>query len=140
MFGSTKTENQRRCLLHRRSCRAAFTGVLLTACLVGPSVAGDADVVTVRAEKTSAGQYRFDVSVRHGDTGWKHYADRWDVVGPKGKVFGTRVLYHPHVDEQPFTRSLTGVRIPAGVERVTLRARDKVHGYGGREITVKLPE
>jgi hypothetical protein len=52
---------------------------------------------------------------------------------------GTRVLYHPHVDEQPFTRSLGGVRIPAEVTSVILRAHDSVHGAGGREVVVELP-
>ncbi len=101
-------------------------------------LAGEADVVDVRATK-SGGSYRFDVTVRHADEGWDHYADAWDVVGPDGTVLGTRVLAHPHETEQPFTRSLDGVKIPAGVEEVTIRAHDSVHKYGGREFTVKLP-
>ncbi len=100
--------------------------------------AGGADVVGATAERIRDGVWRFDVTVRHGDTGWKHYADRWDVVGPDGRVLGVRKLLHPHENEQPFTRSLSGVRIPAGVKRVTLRANDKVHGLGGKEFTVEL--
>ena len=38
-------------------------------------------------------------------TGWEHYANKWDVVGPDDTILGTRVLLHPHVNEQPFTRS-----------------------------------
>ncbi len=53
-------------------------------------------------------------------------------------MLATRVLLHPHVEEQPFTRSLDGVRIPAGVRKVTVRARDSLNGYGGRTITVTL--
>ncbi len=102
------------------------------------ALAGEADVVDVRATK-SGGSYRFDVTVRHADEGWDHYADAWDVVGPDGAVLGTRVLVHPHDTEQPFTRSLGGVKIPAGVDEVTIRAHDSVHKYGGREFTVKLP-
>ncbi len=75
----------------------------------------------------------------HGDSGWDHYADKWDVVAPGGAVLGTRVLLHPHESEQPFTRSLGGVEIPENVAEVTLRAHDSVHGYGGKEVTVKLP-
>ena len=100
--------------------------------------AGEADVEKVRISRESAGTYRFDVTVRHGDTGWKHYADAWEVVGPGGKVLGTRVLLHPHETEQPFTRALSEVRIPPGVERVTVRAHDKIHGFGGKEITVAV--
>lgn len=104
----------------------------------GAAAAGEADVEAVRIVK-DAGGYRFDVTVRHADTGWKHYADKWDVVGEEGRVLGTRVLLHPHESEQPFTRSLSGVRIPDGVAHVTVRAHDKIHGYGGKEITVAVP-
>ena len=79
------------------------------------------------------------VTVRHADTGWDHYADAWEVVGPDGTVYGKRVLYHPHVNEQPFTRSLDGVKIPENVGSVTVRAHDSVHGLGGTETTVKVP-
>ncbi len=103
------------------------------------ALAGEADVVDVRASKGAGGTYRFDVTVRHADAGWDHYADAWDVVGPGGAVLGTRILAHPHDTEQPFTRSLSGVKIPAGVNEVTIRARDKVHEYGGAEFKLKLP-
>jgi hypothetical protein len=104
-----------------------------------PGFAGPADVVGVKVEKSAAGVYSFAVTVTHSDKGWKHYADAWEVVGPKGEVLGTRVLAHPHVNEQPFTRSLAGVGIPDGVATVRLRAHDKVHGFGGAEIEVKVP-
>ncbi|NJM35509.1 MAG: hypothetical protein HC850_13300 [Rhodomicrobium sp.] len=104
-----------------------------------PAMAGKADVIDVKVRKEAGGTFGFDVTVKSDETGWDKYADKWDVVGPDGAVLGTRVLLHPHVDEQPFTRSLSGVAIPEGVEAVTLRAHDKVEGYGGREVTVKLP-
>jgi hypothetical protein len=103
------------------------------------AAAGEADVLDAKASPTGDGVYRFDVTVRHADEGWDHYADRWDVVGPDGAVLGSRELLHPHEHEQPFTRSLGGVRIPEGVTRVTVRAHDKVHGLGGRTVTVPLP-
>lgn len=105
-----------------------------------PAWAGEADVVEVSVRRTSAGVYRFDVTLSHADEGWEHYADAWEVVGPDGAVLARRVLLHPHVHEQPFTRSLGGVALPDGLGRVTLRGRDSVHGYGGVELTVELPE
>jgi hypothetical protein len=48
------------------------------------------------------------------------------------------VLRHPHVDEQPFTRALEDVRIPADVERVRVRAGDSKHGTGGEEVEVRV--
>ncbi len=101
--------------------------------------AGEADVVDVKLTPTSDGIFRFDVTVRHADEGWEHYADAFEVVAPDGSVLGTRVLLHPHVDEQPFTRSLTGISIPDEVTEVTVRAHDSVHGYGGQELTVTIP-
>ena len=50
----------------------------------------------------------------------------------------TRVLLHPYLSEQPFTRSLTGVKIPPAISQVTIRAHDKAHGYGGAEVKVRL--
>ncbi|WP_223385662.1 hypothetical protein [Oricola cellulosilytica] len=61
--------------------------------------AGEADVTDVVAHLSEGGSWRFDVTVRHDDEGWDHYADRWDVVGPDGTILGKRVLAHPHVTE-----------------------------------------
>ena len=115
-----------------------FVGLLLLLGASGTAAAGEADVVAVEAVQESAGVWRFEVTVTHADEGWEHYADKWQVVAPGGQVLGTRVLAHPHVGEQPFTRSLGGVAIPEGVERVVVRAHDSVHGPGGGEVTVEL--
>jgi len=103
------------------------------------SFAGEADVIKVDVKKQDNNSYSFSVTVFHKDTGWKHYADKWDIVGKEGAVLGTRVLHHPHVGEQPFTRSLSGVEIPDSVKTVSIRAHDSVHEYGGKVITVELP-
>ncbi|WP_206378297.1 hypothetical protein [Sneathiella limimaris] len=103
-----------------------------------PVWAGEADVLDVKIAKTDADMFRFSVTVRHEDQGWDHYADKWDVLDMDGNVLGTRVLMHPHDNEQPFTRSMK-ISIPMHVKKVTVRAHDKVHGYGGAEIVLKLP-
>jgi hypothetical protein len=111
------------------------------ALVVAPAlaVAGEADVVAASVTKSGEGQYRFNVTVAHDDTDWDHYANVWEVIGPDGTVLGTRVLAHPHVNEQPFTRSLSGVAIPEDVISVTIRAGDLVHGFGGAELELALP-
>jgi hypothetical protein len=101
--------------------------------------AGEADVVAATLTPSGDGTWRVEVTVAHADEGWDHYADAWEVVAPDGTVLGTRTLLHPHVEEQPFTRALTGVAIPDGITEVTVRARDSVHGHGGRELTVAVP-
>lgn len=105
-----------------------------------PASAGEADVLSVKVSKEPAGSWRFAVTVKHDDQGWNHYANEWRVSGADGVIYGTRTLYHPHVNEQPFTRSLSGVRIPDNVKTVTISAGDSVHGYGGEVVTVDLPE
>ncbi len=118
--------------------RSAF---IVVSVLFGVSaLAGEADVLGVKARQSADGAYRFSVTVRHADEGWEHYADRWEVLTPDGTILGTRVLLHPHVGEQPFTRGLAGVAVPAGLSRVVVRAHDSVHRLGGAEVTVELAE
>ncbi|MEQ9642194.1 MAG: hypothetical protein RIM84_19370 [Alphaproteobacteria bacterium] len=105
-----------------------------------PADAGEADVIAVDVVRTEPGVYRVDVTVRHDDTGWDHYADKWDVMAPDGTLLGTRVLLHPHETEQPFTRSLGGVAIPESLDYVKVRAHDKVHGYGGKEMRFEMKD
>lgn len=106
-----------------KRCLLAF--VLLSA----PAFA-DPPVITNATAKQVGDLWRFDVTLRHGDTGWDHYADAWRVVDEQGKELGLRNLAHPHVDEQPFTRSLSGVALPAGTTRVGIQARDTLTGWG----------
>ncbi|MCP4316517.1 MAG: hypothetical protein GY789_11005 [Hyphomicrobiales bacterium] len=114
-------------------------GVVMLLMYVSPAWSGEADVVAAKAVSEGGDSYRFDVTVRHDDAGWDHFANGWEVVAPDGTVLASRTLFHPHVDEQPFTRSLGGIRIPPRVEVVTIRAHDNVHGYGGVETTVPVP-
>jgi len=118
---------------------AALIAALVLALLpLNGVVAGEADVVEAKAAREGDGTWRFDVTVRHADTGWDHYADRWQVETPDGRVLGTRVLLHPHETEQPFTRALGGVVVPDEVAEVVIRAHDSVHGDGGAVFRLKL--
>ncbi|WP_455235079.1 hypothetical protein [Thiogranum longum] len=105
-----------------------------------PVAAGEADVLAVDAQRTGEHEFRFSVTVKHDDAGWDHYANRWEVVSPDGEVLATRELAHPHEQEQPFTRSLSGIRIPPDLSEVVVRAHDSVHGYGGRELTLPISD
>jgi hypothetical protein len=97
-----------------------------------------AQVRNVTAERTGSG-WRFSVTVEHNDNGWDYYADGWVVVNPdNGTVYGERVLAHPHDNEQPFTRSLSGVSIPAAVDQVLVVSRNNVRGFGGCGELVSL--
>lgn len=104
---------------------------------INVAMAGAVEIVDAKAEKQRAG-WVFHVTLKHADTGWKHYADAWRVVTKDGKDLGTRTLFHPHVEEQPFTRSLADVKIPSDVSEVFIEAHDKVHGWSKQKFKVKI--
>ena len=105
--------------------------------LAAPAGAGLADVVEAEA-RCRGTVCSFRVTVLHADVNEDHHANAWDVLGPDGSVLATRVLRNPHVDEQPFTSKLKRVEVPADITRVRIRARDSIHGFGGREVEVEL--
>ena len=101
---------------------------------------GFADEVRILDVKVECAQScTFTVTLEHADQGWNHYANLWEVVTLTDQLLGARVLYHPHENEQPFTRSLSGVSIPTGLRQVKVRARDSLHGYAENEVVVDLP-
>ncbi len=101
-------------------------------------VAGCADVVAATIV-SSGNTYRLSATILSADTGWEKYADAWEVRDLDGTVLGTRILAHPHVDEQPFTRSLNDVEIPTGVTHVEIAARDSEAGFCGDTVSVAVP-
>lgn len=96
--------------------------------------AASADAPVIEAVETANG--RFNVTLSHPDTGWDHYADGWRVEDVDGNVLGLRVLAHPHVNEQPFTRSLQiDGPLPA---MVFVRARCSVDGWSETTSAVTI--
>ena len=85
------------------------------------------------------GAFRVSATVSSADTGDEKYADAWEVRAPDGTVLGERVLAHPHVEEQPFTRSLAPVEIPDDVAVVTVAAHDSVVGFCGETVDAAVP-
>ncbi len=106
--------------------------------MAAPALA--ADPVIEDATATRVGEnWRLSVTVSHPDTGWDHYADGWEVLGPDGARLGFRELLHPHVTEQPFTRSLSGVVIPDGITEIRIRPRCSVDGWAAESFVLTLP-
>ncbi|MEY1556801.1 hypothetical protein AB3Y40_14300 [Yoonia sp. R2331] len=103
----------------------------------GTALADPAEVTQVRMTQ-SGDSWRFDVTLLHADTGWDHYADGWRIEDADGNVLGERPLAHPHVNEQPFTRSTSGVVIPDGITEVYVRTRDNVDGWHPDVFAVKV--
>ena len=98
----------------------------------------DAPVVENVHMKKLGNTWTFDVTLSHGDTGWEDYADGWRILDASGKELGVRKLAHPHVNEQPFTRSLSGVAIPQNVTEVGIQASDSIGGWSSPVKTIKL--
>lgn len=103
-----------------------------------PAAAGGADVIDATAEREPNGRYTVSATIKHDDEGWEHYVDRFEVLSMDGKLIGARYLGHPHVTEQPFSRSATSVNVPKGATEVRIRAHDNVHGFSGKEFILKL--
>jgi hypothetical protein len=98
------------------------------------------DVVSAKVKTAGNNTYDFDVTVSSPYDKAQRYADAFRVTTIDGKPLGERILLHDHRDEQPFTRDLHGVKIPEGIKKVLIQARDQKHGYGGKQIEVILPE
>ena len=107
--------------------------IAIISLLAAPAFA-DAPVV----ESVIVSGDRFNVTLSHPDTGWDHYADGWEVLDADGNSLGMRELLHPHITEQPFTRSLSGVNIPQGTQVVYVRARCNVDGWSHDLFEVRL--
>lgn len=102
------------------------------------SIASDAKIIKVKTEITPAQKYNISVTVQHDDKGWEHYANAWRIYSTDGKLIDERVLHHPHVKEQPFTRNLLGVSIPSELSEVVIVAVCSKTGESKATYTLKL--
>ena len=104
--------------------------------------ANEVEIVMVKMRPSSMSgsgdTWTFSVTLKHGDKGWKHYADAWRVVDENGKELGRRTLHHPHDYNIPFERSQSGIKIPAGAKFVFVEAHDKVHKWSDQRIKIDL--
>lgn len=96
------------------------------------------DVVDVQVTR-DGGTFTFMVTLSSPYDSPERYADGWRILGTAGEVYAEMTLGHDHASEQPFTRTQTGVEIPAAVTMVVVEGRDTENGYGGQTRTVELP-
>ena len=123
-------------LCHSVPMRFPCLALLLT--LAAPARADGPDIVQASALQSAANYWQIDVTLTHPDSGWDHFASAWEVLAPDGSSLGLRELAHPHVEEQPFTRSLAGIAIPADLEFVLIRARCNLGGWGMEKYRIDL--
>ncbi len=112
-------------------------GVIVCVLFSSTSMANEVEIVKVMIEP-AAHRWTFHVTLKHDDTGWKHYADAWRIVDAKGNELGIRKLWHPHENEQPFTRTLANVLIPKDKNIIFIEAHDKVHGWSKQRVKINM--
>jgi len=131
-----------------------FALALLALCVLAPTPISAqnegescAHVVGATASKSSSSSmenhnsWTISATVSSSETGWDKHSDEWKVEHSEdGTMFGTRTLGHPYVDEQPFTKSLSGVNIPDTANVVTISARDSVLGCCGDSHQLTLQD
>jgi hypothetical protein len=100
--------------------------------------AGNVEIVFAKLTARGDSSWNVAVTLKHGDTGWDHYANSWRIVDEQGKLLARRVLAHPHVDEQPFTRNIFYAKIPKDTKVVYIEATDKVHGLSPDRLRIDL--
>ncbi|QMU61371.1 MAG: hypothetical protein GKR92_06560 [Gammaproteobacteria bacterium] len=100
--------------------------------------ASEVEIIQVKTEKTTAQKYNVTVTLEHADEGWEHYANAWRIYSAEGELIGERTLHHPHVKEQPFTRSLLGITIPSEHSEVEIVAVCSKTGESKKSYTLKL--
>jgi hypothetical protein len=62
-----------------------------------------AQVTFVRAARRAGDTWSFDVTVRHNDEGWEHYADAWQILDlDTGGAIAKRVLVQARCNLQRF--------------------------------------
>ncbi len=110
----------------------------LSILIASPVFSGEAIIEKVSAECNLKRICKFNVTVKHADEGWNHFANGWQIFTPQGELLGHRALAHPHVNEQPFTRSIRNIKIPENVDSVIFKANDSVHGTSDRRYVLKL--
>lgn len=97
------------------------------------------DVLAAVLTGDSDGGWSLDVTLSSEYDSPERYADGWRVLDADGEVLGEHTLTHDHADEQPVTRTQTGLEIPDGVDVVTVEGRDTENGYGGATLEVEVP-
>ena len=123
--------------------RTSILSVLTLIC-IGSASADDVNILSAhfqqQAQHQGGTQWSVSVTLRHNDTGWDHYADEWRIVDIDGQIFGNRVLLHPHIDEQPFSRSASGIIVPDDVSIVYIEAHGKIDGWMKNRLRINLVE
>ncbi len=114
--------------------------IFINSCLIYSThiIASEANVIDAEVKKGNNGSFIFYVTVQHADEGWNHYADHWLILDKDEQLIAACKLMHPHVKEQPFTRSLSHIELPDEVTEVIIRAHCSVDNYSGNSLILNI--
>lgn len=71
-------------------------------------------------------------------TSEEHYCNLVEIRSEDGTVLGSRELQTAHPDEQPFSRRIGEIVLPAGTDTITAIASDSKYGFCGRSLSLKI--
>lgn len=97
------------------------------------------EVLDVEIMSAGEGTFSLAVTISSPYDSPERYADGWRVLTQDGAVLGSHTLLHDHANEQPFTRTQSGLAIPRGVDVVVVEGRDSRYGYGGTTASAEVP-
>lgn len=100
--------------------------------------ANEVEILTAALFHQSQDEYLVNVKLKHQDTGGDHYADAWRIIDDQGNILGNRILLHPHVGEQPFTRALSNVKLDDNLTHIYIEAHDNHHGWAKQKLEIDL--
>jgi hypothetical protein len=146
LFGACSGSDETASESTRTATETGATSLTQTSAAAGPPTSAERlaieelfpDVIEATATSDGDGTWTFSATLSSPYDTPQRYADAWRVLAPDGTELGLRILEHDHANEQPFTRSLPGVEIPAEINSVTIQGRDQVSGWGGATVTVEL--
>ena len=97
-----------------------------------------AEIVSVTTSGAE-NNYIFNVGISSPDKGCEQYADWWEVITEEGILIYRRILAHSHVNEQPFTRSGSGITISPD-QQVWVRLHMNNTGYSTQVMKGSVSE
>jgi hypothetical protein len=106
--------------------------------LAGPAFADAPDVVDAIATE-AGGRWTVTVTIAHHDTGWDHFAKGFAVLLPDGTRLAYLEFSHPHIGQDTFAASLTGLRISNDVPFLLIRTRCNLVGWAAEPVQIDLP-
>ena len=98
------------------------------------------DVIRVDITRDADGTHTIAATVSSPYETVDHFVNAITVQAPAGEELARLDLVEAHVDQQPFTETLTGVEIEPSMTEVVVRGHDSINGWCGLTIRADVPD